>query len=71
MKAESFFVGPKDEDITVNLTMSLVDLKYMHGILVDCYNQQPNARVSKQLENVIMFLDTEIKKTLIEEDKNS
>jgi hypothetical protein len=55
MKAESFFIGPLDENKEVNLNMSLSDLKYIHGILVDSYNQALKlGDVSEQLESLML-----------------
>lgn len=65
MKEEHFFIGPFDEDITVNLTMSLSELKHLHSLLVDCYNKQLNkGTVDRHLENFVIYFNEIITKKL-------
>ncbi len=69
MKMESFFIGPTDEDITVHLDISMNKLKFIHGTLVDCFEEQSYGKASSELTNTIHYLETMIKHTLIEKDK--
>jgi hypothetical protein len=72
MKAESFFIGPYDEDIQVDLTMSLSELKYVHGILVDCFNQDlDNGINSRQMERIITRINSVITNKLEAEEKKT
>ncbi len=72
MKIESFFIGPYDEDVQVELTMSLSDLKYVHGILVDCYNQDlENGLTSKQMEKLMLRINSIIRSKLEAEERTA
>lgn len=64
MKAESFFIGPSDEDTLVNLPINLAELKYIHGILVDCYaSDSKQGAASTQLEHMVLYLKSIIVQT--------
>lgn len=64
MKAESFFIGPNDEDTQVNLPINLAELKYIHGILVDCCSSElKQDSASNQLENMVLYLKSIIVQT--------
>ncbi len=55
MKAESFFIGPHDEDMSVEMNISLSDLKYIHGMLVETYNDALSTNsVTQQLEDLVL-----------------
>ena len=71
MKAEPFFIGPLDEDKEVNLTVSLSDLKYIHGMLVENYNRTLNkGEASDQLESLVLNIHAVITNKLeFEENK--
>jgi uncharacterized pyridoxal phosphate-containing UPF0001 family protein len=65
MKAESFFIGPLDDDKAVELTLSLSDLKYIHGILVENYNKALNkSQPSTQLQELVVNIQSVITHTL-------
>jgi hypothetical protein len=70
MKMESFFIGPLDEDIIVQITLSLKEIKFIHGTLVDCFDEQPPGKVSSALTDSILFLEHKIKETLLEKERN-
>jgi hypothetical protein len=71
MKAEPFFIGPLDEDKEVNLNLSLSDLKYIHGVLVENYNSAlTTGDVTDQLENLVLNIHAVITNRLeVEENK--
>jgi hypothetical protein len=71
MKAESFFIGPLDEDKSVGLNISMSDLKYIHGILVENYNNAlDKGQASDQLESLVMNIQAVITNSL-EAQENS
>ncbi len=71
MKAESFFIGPLDEEKGVELSLSMSDLKYIHGVLVENYNKALNkGQPSTQLENLVHNIQSVITHTLDAEEHN-
>lgn len=72
MKAESFFIGPLDDDKAVELTLSLSDLKYIHGVLVENYNKALNrSQPSGQLQNLVTNIQSIITHTLEAEENKA
>lgn len=61
MKMESFFTGPSDEDTTVHLDLSLKATKFIHSILVDCYEDSSYGKTSDELTATISYLESCIK----------
>jgi hypothetical protein len=68
---ESFFTGPTDEDTTVHLDLSLKTIKFIHGILVDCYDDSSYGKTSDELATTITYLESCIKHSLQEKDANA
>jgi hypothetical protein len=58
---ESFFTGPADEDTTIHLDLSVKTTKFIHSILVDCYDDASYGKSSNELADTIMYLETSIK----------
>jgi hypothetical protein len=70
MKEEHFFIGPYDEDISVDFNLSLSELKHLHSILVDCYNSQlRKGSADRKLENFVIFFNEMITKSLVMAEK--
>jgi hypothetical protein len=61
MKMESFFTGPTDEETTIHLELSLKTTKFIHGILVDCYDDSSYGKTSEELADTILYLENHIK----------
>ncbi|QHT65313.1 hypothetical protein GXP67_00800 [Rhodocytophaga rosea] len=70
MKMESFFTGPTDEDTTVHLDLSLKTTKFIHSILVDCYDDSSYDKTSNELADIITQLEINIKNSSIENTAN-
>jgi hypothetical protein len=71
MKMESFFTGPTDEDTTIHLDLSVKTTKFIHSILVDCYDDSSYGKSSNELVDAIMCLETSIKNSSIEKETNA
>jgi hypothetical protein len=71
MKMESFFTGPTDEDTTIHLDLSVKTTKFIHSILVDCYDDSSYGKSSNELVDAIMYLETSIKNSSIEKETNA
>ena len=71
MKMESFFTGPSDEDTTVHMDLSLKTTKFIHGILVDCYDDSSYGTPSDELATTITYLETCIVNSLREKETSA
>ena len=71
MKMESFFTGPTDEDTTVHLDLSLKTTKFIHGILVDGYDNASYGKTSDELAETITYLENCIKNSSREMNANT
>jgi hypothetical protein len=69
MKAESFFIGPLDDDAKLQISLTLAEAKYLHGMLVDQQEVAPDTD-NPQRDNLIVRLDEVIRQTAFEEEKN-
>jgi hypothetical protein len=69
MKQESFFIGPSDEDITVQMDLSLKDTKLIYGILVDCFHKKQYS--ARELQDIMLNLNKIIKQTLTEHSQQT
>jgi hypothetical protein len=61
MKMESFFTGPADEDTIMQLDLSMKTTKFIHSILVDCYEDSAYDKMSDELTATITYLEICIK----------
>ncbi len=71
MKMESFFTGPNDEDTSVHMDLSLKTTKFIHGILVDCYDDSSYGKTSDELAAAIAYMETCIVNSLREKEANA
>ncbi|MFC5537686.1 hypothetical protein ACFPQ1_25440 [Rhodocytophaga aerolata] len=55
---ETFFTGPADEDTIVHLDLSMKTTKFIHSILVECYEEASYDKASDELTAIISYLET-------------
>lgn len=69
MKFEPFLINPLDESIEVNIQLTLAELKYVHGLLVDLDENAPLVRTDTDSVDPFAGLLQKLNETIVHKMK--